>query len=141
MTKPVLTQMGLEGARPTHAVLIAWDALADSGNGDFIVLEAHPDGGLKSAPPANSFANIAGAATTVVKSGAGTLDRIVVNKAVASSTVTVYDNTAASGSKIATVTNPALLHADQYVLDYGCAFATGLTVVTSGADDITVIYR
>ena len=88
-----------------------------------------------------SCRNIAGAATTVVKSGGGTLIGIVVNKAVASGVVTVYDNTAASGTKIATITFPAVLLGNQVNLTYGCWFSTGLTVVTSAADDITVIYN
>jgi len=52
------------------------------------------------------YRNIAGAATTVVKSGKGRLVTINVNKTIASSTITIYDNTAASGTKIATITNP-----------------------------------
>lgn len=84
--------------------------------------------------------NIAAAATTVVKKGNGVLLAIVVNKAVASSTITVYDNTAASGDKIATITNPASLTANQYTLPYMSKFVNGLTVVTSAGDDITVVY-
>ena len=84
--------------------------------------------------------NITSAATTVVKKGTGILLAIVVNKAVASSTYTIYDNTAASGTKIATVTNPATLTANQYTLPFMCKFTNGLTIVTSGADDITVVY-
>lgn len=89
----------------------------------------------------NSFVNIAGAATTVVKSTPGVLVRIVNNKSVASGVITVYNNTAASGSKIATITNPAVLLQSQVPLEYNVAFSTGLTIVTSAADDITVIYR
>jgi hypothetical protein len=88
-----------------------------------------------------SFLNIAGAATTVVNTGAGTLYGIVVNKAVLSGVVTVYDNTAASGTKIATITNPATLLHSQINLDYReLVFRTGLTIVTSAADDITVVF-
>lgn len=87
-----------------------------------------------------SFLNIAAGATTVVKSVAGTLVAVIVNKAVASSTITIYDNTAASGTKIATITNPATLLHSQMVFPYGAYFATGLTVVTDQADDITVVY-
>lgn len=88
----------------------------------------------------NSFLNIAGAATTTVKSGAGTFMGIVVNKPVASGVITMYDNTAASGTKIATITNPAVLLSQQYFLTYNISFSTGLTVVTSAADDITIVY-
>ncbi len=89
----------------------------------------------------NKFRNIAGAATTVVRSGRGTLAGIVVNKAVANGVITVYDNTAASGTKIATITNPATLVHSQVSLDFkNIDFAIGLTIVTSAADDITAIY-
>ena len=90
---------------------------------------------------ADSYRNIAGAATTVIKSTTGVLKRVIVNKAVASSVITVYDNTAASGTKIATITQPAVLLASTVSLDFECAFTTGLTIVTSAADDITVMYR
>lgn len=84
--------------------------------------------------------NIAGAATTLVKSGPGLFKRLVINKAVLSGVITIYDSLSASGTKIATITNPATLLANQNVLEYGCGFGIGLTVVTSAADDITVIY-
>lgn len=85
--------------------------------------------------------NITTATTTSVASGAGVLGAIIVNKAVASSTITIYDNTAASGTKIATITNPATLLHSQMVLPFDVAFTTGLTIVTSQADDITVCWR
>lgn len=87
------------------------------------------------------FTNIAGAATTTVRTGGGVLIAIVVNKAVANGVITVYDNTAGSGTKIATITNPAtLLHSQMALPYFGIGFATGLTIVTSAADDITVVY-
>lgn len=91
--------------------------------------------------PGFSFQNIAGAATTVVKSGVGTLAKIVINKPVATGVITIYDNTAATGTKIGTITNPAAILQQQLELEYMCKFTTGLTVVTSAADDITVIYK
>jgi hypothetical protein len=87
-----------------------------------------------------NYTNIAGAATTVVKSGSGRLVKIICNKAVLSGVVTVYDNTAASGTKIATITHPGTLLQNQYQLEYDCRFSTGCTVVTSAADDLTVIW-
>lgn len=90
--------------------------------------------------PGYSFLNIAGAATTTVKSGAGKFICLIMNKPIANGVITIYDNTAASGTKIATITNPAVLLQEQIELRYECAFATGLTVVTSAADDITVVY-
>jgi len=87
-----------------------------------------------------SYANIASATTTTVKSGKGVLVGIVINKPVASTTVTIYDNTAGSGTKIGTITQPGTLLESQIVLPYNVTFSTGLTLVTSGADDLTVIY-
>lgn len=84
--------------------------------------------------------HIAGAATTVVKSGAGRLLGIVVNKAIALSVITLYDNTAASGTIIGIITNPLVLLSSQFNMQYDAAFTMGLTIVTSAADDLTVIY-
>lgn len=89
----------------------------------------------------SQFLNIAGAATTVVKADKGILRAIVINKAVATGVVTVYDNTAASGTKIATITQPAAVVQSQATLTYNVRCATGITVVTSAADDITVTYE
>lgn len=84
------------------------------------------------------YTNIASATTTTIRTGKGILNRITVNKAVASGVITIYDNTAGSGTKIGTITNPATLLHSQITLDYDVAFTTGLTIVTSAADDITV---
>ncbi len=86
------------------------------------------------------FNNITTATTTVVKSGAGVLHGVTVNtKGTVASTVTIYDNTAGSGSKIGIIDTLNL--SGSFFFD--AAFATGLTVVTTGtvAPDITVMYR
>ena len=88
-----------------------------------------------------SHKNITTATTTVVRTGAGVLHAITVNAAVASGTITVYDNSAGSGTKIATITFPATLLASQIVLLYDVVFTTGLTIVTVEANDITVSWR
>ena len=88
----------------------------------------------------NSFSNINTNTTSTVKSGAGVLKRIVVNKVGASSnTCTIYDNTTATGTIIGTI-DP--VHT-QMVFEYDLAFSTGLTIVTANgtAADITVIYK
>lgn len=90
----------------------------------------------------NAYKNITTATTTVVKGTNGLLHSITVNTEVASATITVYDNTAASGTKIATITLPSTItgiNPFTLVLDVG--FTTGLTVVTSGATDLTVAYK
>lgn len=89
----------------------------------------------------NAYTNIASATTTTVKSGSGTLVRITINKKVSSGVITIYDNTAGSGTKIGTITNPATLLDSTEDLEYGVTFNTGLTIVTSAADDLTVVWR
>ena len=87
-----------------------------------------------------SYNNISAATTTVVKSGSGILHSICVNiKGTVASTTTVYDNTAASGNKIATIDSLSALGSYLYDVE----FSTGLTLVTTGtiAPNITVSYR
>jgi hypothetical protein len=90
----------------------------------------------------SSFGNMTTATTTTHKSGAGILHKIIVNTLVASATITVFDNTAGSGTKIATITLPSTITGDQpFALTYDLSFATGLTITTSGGTDLTVVYR
>ena len=81
--------------------------------------------------------NLAANATTVLKRSPGKLHRIVVNKFGANSVITVYDNTAASGTLIATIGSQ-----NEGSFEYGCEFQIGLTIVIGGgtASDITVVY-
>lgn len=88
-----------------------------------------------------AYTNIASATTTVCRTGSGVLHAITVNKAVASGTITIYDNTAGSGTKIGIITFPATLLANQNTLIYDVVFTTGLTIVTVEANDITVSWR
>lgn len=90
----------------------------------------------------HSFANIVGAATTTVKPRAGVLRRIVINTPVANGTITIYDNaSAASGTKVGTITLPGTLTSDTDVVDYDVRMADGITVVTTGASlNVTVVY-
>jgi len=84
--------------------------------------------------------NISSNTTTVVKSGAGLLHSITINtKGASSNTATVYDNTAGSGTKLATIDTTSAIGA----LAYNIVFSTGLTIVTATgtAPDITVSYR
>lgn len=90
-----------------------------------------------------SYSNISTATTTTVKSGSGFFHALVINTPVASSVITIYDNTAGSGTKIGTITLPAvLLQEGPNPAIYNVSFGTGLTIVTAtGASDITVSYR
>ena len=90
----------------------------------------------------SKYRNIATATTTTVKSGRGRLTAIVCNTAVLSGVITIYDNTAASGAVIATITEPATLLQNHYDIDYkGLEFGIGLTIVTSASHNLTVIYE
>jgi len=108
--------------------------------GTFFQATQPVSGTVTANPTAFSYNNITTSTTTTVKSGAGTLHTIVVNTdGTVASSVTVYDNTTATGTKIATINS---LSSTQTYL-YDVAFSTGLTLVTTGTapSDITVTYR
>lgn len=79
---------------------------------------------------------ISTATTTTVKTGAGHLHTITITEAVAS-TIIVYDNTAGSGTILASFVASAAVG----TYHFDVAFSTGLTIVTAGASKITVSYR
>lgn len=81
------------------------------------------------------YANITTGATTVLATSPTTLERIVVNKPGTTITATIYDGVNTSAPLIGTV---ALLAG---VLTYGVQTNAGLTIVTSGTCDLTVVYR
>jgi len=88
----------------------------------------------------SSFSNITTTGTTTIKSGAGIFRRLVINtKGVLSNTFTIYDNTAGSGTVIATVDTVNSTGS----LEYGLAFSTGLTIVSASGTsaNATVIYE
>lgn len=89
---------------------------------------------------AYSYNNITASTTTTVKSGAGVLHTVNVNAlGSVASTVAIFDNTAGSGTSIATVNSLAFLG----TLTFDVAFTTGLTIVTTGVlpPNVTVSYR
>lgn len=89
------------------------------------------------------YANITTLTTTTVKSGAGFLHALTIMTPVASSVITIYDNTAASGTKIGTITLPVTItNQGPITIPVNVSFSTGLTVVTgTAASDITVSFR
>lgn len=87
-----------------------------------------------------AYKHITAGATTVVVHGGGQLHTICDNLPVNSSTITVYDNTAASGAVVGIITNLATA-GGPYCMEYDVIVSTGLTIVTSGADDVTVAYQ
>jgi hypothetical protein len=83
-------------------------------------------------------ANIAGAASTLVKSGAGLVHAVTINTGGSgSSTVKLYDGTDAFGTLFATIDSKTPATS----LEYHANFTVGLFVATVGAPDITVLYR
>lgn len=87
--------------------------------------------------PTYNYTNINTDTTTTIKSSSGNLHSIVVNTVAATGTIQIYDNTAASGTKIGLITAAS---AGTYL--YNVDFNTGLTIVTAtAAPDITVCWR
>lgn len=92
-------------------------------------------------PGSHSYTRIVTGTTTVVKPAPGTLHRITINKKVATGVITVYDHaSAASGTVIAIITNPATLLDSAQTFEYGIHFKVGLTIVSSTTDDFTVVW-
>jgi len=82
------------------------------------------------------YSNITTTATTVVASGPCEFIGLTVNTGASLAVATVYDNTAGSGNKIATIDASATGN-----FAYGVRCKKGLTVVTSGGNaDITIAY-
>lgn len=84
------------------------------------------------------YKHISTATTTICKFGAGTLHKIVMNNPTNNS-ITIYDNTSAGGTIIAVI-NPGSSATPQ-TLDYELDFYTGLTIVTAGTPDLTIVYE
>lgn len=94
-------------------------------------ITAYPFGG--------SYVNITTSTTTTVKSGSGVLQDIIVGDPGTTWQAVLYDNTAGSGTIIATIK----FGTSGVNLPKNVAFSTGLTIVTSGttAGNITPVYR
>lgn len=100
----------------------------------------------------NKYQNITGNKNVTVKSGSGTLHGIIINNNSTGGTVTIFDNTTNSGTKIGTYTigtpTGGLLSSTgqegpEFVGPLGLEFTTGLTIVTAGStsNDITAVYQ
>lgn len=81
-----------------------------------------------------NYTHITGAATTIIGRQSITLKRIVVGNAGSTVTVTLYDGVNTSAPVIAVVALASTQSFDIQTLN-------GLTVVTSGTCDITVVTR
>ena|SRR3990167_1017881 len=101
-------------------------------------------GSLSVTPIYPSFRNIlattmdspSNAAHGLIKSGTGFLSTVIINTTTAG-VITLYDNTAASGTKIATL--KASIGEGFY--QYQCKFTNGLWADSTSNSDFTVIYR
>lgn len=85
--------------------------------------------------PKYSYVYISTATTTTAKTGAGVFHGIVVQGGT-TGTIIIYDNTAGSGTIIASFDTTVALAS--YFFDV--PFSTGLTIVTSAATKITAMY-
>lgn len=85
-----------------------------------------------------NYAYIGSAATTQVKTGPGVIKGIMVGTPVASSTISLIDNTAGTTVNFGLITNTT--DVKPYYVELNAKFAAGLRIITSGADKITVIY-
>lgn len=79
---------------------------------------------------------ISTATTTTLKSGAGVLRSITLGETAAGA-ITIYDNTAGSGTVIAVLKASVA----EQTFNFDVAFATGLTIVTAGASKLQVSFR
>lgn len=85
-----------------------------------------------------NYSHLAANGTTVLKAGPGVLHTVTINTAGATDTITLYDNTAGSGTKIATINST-----QETTLVFNVRFSTGLTVVIAGttAPDVTISWQ
>lgn len=92
--------------------------------------------------PNFAYENITTAASTLVKTGTGVLHGITINTPVSSSSITIYDGTSASGTKIGTITLGSTINdsGQRMLLEYDVVFGVGLFIVTTGTNDLTVSY-
>lgn len=82
------------------------------------------------------WVNIAGAATTDVFTGAGTLGSIIVNSSGTGGTITISDR----GSPAVTLGTITLSGSPLVALRYDASISGGLRIVTSASPNITVTY-
>jgi hypothetical protein len=84
-----------------------------------------------------SYAHVAGAANTTVKTGSGILHAIVINTP-ATGNITIFDNTTNSGTIVAIINSTTSIQ-PQTIL-YDITFSVGCTVSTAASQDVTIVY-
>lgn len=91
-------------------------------------------------PPTYLSTHITTATTTLVKTGSGSLRAICVNTPVATGTVKADDALTDTTPVLGVVTTPATA-GNPYCQYFNLSFAVGLTIVTTQAQDVTVVYQ
>jgi hypothetical protein len=86
-------------------------------------------------PGTGQYTNLTGAGGVLVKSGPGSLSRLVINTGSASSTIELFDGLNSSGVTIATVNS-----ATEFDLSYGLQFSTGLYAEVVGTPNATIVF-
>lgn len=79
---------------------------------------------------------IATATTTTVKSGTGRLHTLTLGETAAGA-ITIYDNTAGSGTILAVLKASVA----EQTFTFDLKFTTGLTIITAGASKLTVTWE
>ncbi len=84
------------------------------------------------------YGRITTAATMTFKQGPGLLHTLTLNNP-GGTIITIYDSLTGSGTVLAVINTPA--QANPVTLSYGFQFSTGLTVVSTGTWDATIVFE
>ena len=79
--------------------------------------------------------------TTLIKTGPGILHSIVVNTGVASATIEIDDALTHTSPVVGILTCQATTVGQPFTATYDIQFNTGLSITTSGATDITIVWK
>jgi len=88
---------------------------------------------------APTYRHITTATTTICKYGGGMLHRVCVNNPT-NNAITIYDDIAATLGKEVAIIDPDTSNTP-FQMEYGLPFNNGLTIVTAGTPDLTVVYE
>lgn len=86
-------------------------------------------------PGSGKYLNLTTAGGTLIKSGAGSLQGVVINSGSTSATLSLFDGTNSSGVSMGIISA-----ASEFDLSYGLQFSTGLFVEIVGSPNATIIY-
>lgn len=85
-----------------------------------------------------SHFRVVGASTTVIKTSSGYLKRVTINSS-SNSTLTIYDNTTATGTPIIVISSTNGVATS--TLEYGINLTTGLSIISTGnATNMSILY-